>query len=63
MSYKNPYFYVYAALLSRSTVFEFKPVTAADVLPAVGRALALVQGSPSCMAVSTQDFTMEMAWG
>ena len=28
---ENPYFYVYAALLSRSTVFELKPVTAADV--------------------------------
>ena len=40
---ENPYFYVYAALLSRSTVFEFKPVTAADVLPAVERALALVR--------------------
>ena len=40
---ENPYFYVYAALLSRSTVFEFKPVTAADVRPAVNRALALVQ--------------------
>ncbi len=40
---ENPYFYVYAALLSRSTVFEFKPVTAADVLPAVERALRLVQ--------------------
>ena len=40
---ENPYFYVYAALLSRSTVFEFKPVTAADVRPAVERALALVQ--------------------
>ena len=40
---ENPYFYVYAALLSRSTVFEFKPVTAADVLPAVARALDLVR--------------------
>ena len=40
---ENPYFYVYAALLSRSTVFEFKPVTASDVRPAVERALALVQ--------------------
>ena len=40
---ENPYFYVYAALLSRSTVFEFKPVTAADVLPAVERALSLVK--------------------
>ena len=40
---ENPYFYVYAALLSRSTVFEFKPVTAAEVEPAVERALALVR--------------------
>ena len=36
---ENPYFYVYNALLSRSTVFEFKPVCPADVLPAVRRAM------------------------
>ncbi len=41
---ENPYFYVYAALLSRSTVFEFKPVTAAEVRPAVERALGIVEG-------------------
>ncbi len=35
---ENPYFYVYGAILSRSTVFEFKPVTAADLVPAVKRA-------------------------
>lgn len=35
---ENPYFYVYGAILSRSTVFEFKPVTANDVEPAVARA-------------------------
>ena len=40
---ENPYFYVYAALLSRSTVFEFKPVTAAEVRPAVERALETVR--------------------
>ena len=32
---ENPYFYVYNAILSRCTVFEFKPVTADDILPAV----------------------------
>lgn len=36
---ENPYFYVYNALLSRSTVFEFKPVSPKEVLPAVERAL------------------------
>lgn len=40
---ENPYFYVYSALLSRSTVFEFKPVTAKEVRPAVDRALSIVQ--------------------
>ena len=38
---ENPYFYVYTALLSRSTVFEFKPVTPQEVLPAVERALSI----------------------
>ena len=36
---ENPYFYVYNALLSRSTVFEFKPLTVEDTIPAVVRAL------------------------
>lgn len=34
---ENPYFYVYSAVLSRSTVFEFKSVTPEDILPAVLR--------------------------
>lgn len=38
---ENPYFYVYSALLSRSTVFEFKSVPAQEVEPAVLRALDL----------------------
>ena len=38
---ENPYFYVYGALLSRSTVFEFKAVPAEEALPAVERALAI----------------------
>ena len=39
---ENPYFYVYNAVLSRSTVFEFKPVEAADVLPAIDRGMAIM---------------------
>ena len=34
---ENPFFYVYSAILSRSTVFEFKAVTSNDVLPAIER--------------------------
>ena len=36
---ENPYFYVYNAVLSRSTVFEFKPVSEEDVLPMVERGI------------------------
>ena len=35
---ENPYFYVYNALLSRSSVFEFKPVPPSAVVTAVERA-------------------------
>ncbi len=34
---ENPYFYVYNAILSRSTVFEFKPVSAEELEGAVRR--------------------------
>lgn len=34
---ENPYFYVYSAVLSRSTVFEFKSVSEQEILPAVER--------------------------
>ncbi|MPM54127.1 putative AAA domain-containing protein [bioreactor metagenome] len=35
---ENPYFYIFNAILSRATVFEFKPVEASEVVPAVLRA-------------------------
>ena len=40
---ENPYFYVYNAILSRSTVFEFKSVEADDSLIAVKRAYKLYE--------------------
>ncbi len=40
---ENPYFYVYGALLSRSTVFEFKPVSPEEAQKAVLRALEVEQ--------------------
>ena len=36
---ENPYFYVYNAVLSRSTVFEFKPLSPEEVLPVVRRGI------------------------
>lgn len=38
---ENPYFYVYSAILSRCTVFEFQPVSAQEIQPAVRRAFTL----------------------
>ena len=46
---ENPYFYVYNAVISRCTVFEFKSVSAADIEQAVQRAfrvLAEENGAP-----------------
>lgn len=40
---ENPYFYVYNAILSRSTVFEFKPVDRYEVIKAVNRAFEIVK--------------------
>ena len=39
---ENPYFYVYNAVLSRSVVFEFKPLEPADIEKALRRAIGLV---------------------
>lgn len=38
---ENPYFYVYNAIISRSTVFEFLPVSPQEVCPAVKRAFQI----------------------
>ena len=39
---ENPYFCVFGAILSRSTVFEFKPVTPGEAEPAVLRAFNIL---------------------
>lgn len=41
---ENPFFYVFGAVLSRSTVFEFKQITAQDALPAIDRGVAILEG-------------------
>lgn len=38
---ENPYFYIYNAILSRSTVFEFKALSAEDIKTAVNRAIGV----------------------
>ncbi len=40
---ENPYFYVYNAILSRSTVFEFKTLSAEDITEVLNRALGILR--------------------
>ena len=40
---ENPYFYVFNAILSRSTVFEFKQITAEATLKSIRRAVAYLE--------------------
>ena len=56
---ENPYFYVYNAILSRSTVFEFKALTAEDILPAVLRAARLM-GEEQGVSVEFLDDAAEI---
>lgn len=44
---ENPYFYIYPAILSRSTVFEFKPIEKDDVIPAVERGFNILSDEHS----------------
>ena len=50
---ENPYFYIYNAILSRSTVFEFSPVKEEDNASALVRALEYAGGELK------RDFTLE----
>ena len=40
---ENPYFYIHNAILSRSTVFEFKSVSGEEIIPAVKRAFSFLE--------------------
>ena len=41
---ENPHFYVYNAIISRSSLFEFRPVAPADIAVALTRALGYLNG-------------------
>jgi putative ATPase len=60
---ENPYFAVYNAVISRSTVFEFKPVTAEELIPAIKRAFALIGEDSGSEVVASDDVCMRIAYG
>ncbi len=48
---ENPYFYVYNAIISRSAVFEFSPVTPSEISKAILRALDVLNGSDGSVTI------------
>ena len=63
---ENPYFYIYNALLSRCTVFEFKSLSAADVEQGLHNALEKLseaEGVPVTMDAEACSYLAESAGG
>lgn len=63
---ENPYFYVYSALLSRCTVFEFKSLTPSEIIPAIKRGfefLAKENGVEIRLLKNAVDIIAESAGG
>jgi len=59
---ENPYFYVYNAILSRSTIFEFKPVSPEEVVPAIRRAFDYLKTETGCDIVYTDEVCTRIAY-
>ena len=55
---ENPYYAIYNAILSRSSVFEFKPVKATECVPALKRALTILNEEHSTFK-NASDETLE----
>ena len=55
---ENPYFYVFNAILSRSTVFEFKQITASAALQAVNRAVKHME-KRTALTVTAEEGALE----
>ncbi len=63
---ENPYFYIYNAVLSRSTVFEFKQVPASEVARAVRRAIRILcerEGLTPELEPGTEDYIAAVCGG
>lgn len=58
---ENPYFYVYSAILSRSTVFEFKSVTAEEIASAVKRGFAFLESEQQTEIEVSDEVCLQIA--
>ena len=59
---ENPFFAVFGAVLSRSTVFEFKQITAEDALPAVERGISIMEGRLGAQVECEDGVKEHLAW-
>ena len=59
---ENPYFAVYNAVISRSTVFEFKPVTAEQLMPAIKRAFRIISEENGYEVEASDDIIEKIAY-
>ncbi len=59
---ENPFFAVFGAVLSRSTVFEFKQITAEDALPAVERGISIMEGRLGAKVECEDGVKEHLAW-
>lgn len=59
---ENPHFAVYNAVISRSTVFEFKPVTAEQLIPAIKRAFRIMSEENGYEVVASDDIITKIAY-
>ena len=60
---ENPYFYVYSAILSRSTVFEFKALNYTDIIPAVERGFKFLEEENNLKITYSDDVVKKIAQG
>ena len=60
---ENPFFSLYPALLSRSSVFEFKPVDPEDMLPALRRAFDICNETEGLSKTCDDDVLLTIAQG
>ncbi len=60
---ENPYFSVYNAVISRSTVFEFKPVTAEQLIPAIKRGFRIIAEESGNTINVTDEVCRSIAFG
>ncbi|MDE6678104.1 MAG: replication-associated recombination protein A, partial [Ruminococcus sp.] len=59
---ENPYFSVYSAIISRCTVFEFRPVTSIQLIPAIQRAFRILSEENNTEIIYNEEVLNTIAY-